>query len=90
MGQNLTNPIARAAKRGELSKADRTPVAKTPPFTLTLIVPGVDYHGRTYAVRQQRRQKKGGTTLARMVSKLRGKAAVKAAKRARHAARKAA
>ena len=70
MGQHKTNPVALAAKRGELSKADRVPRTKTPTHTERQIVAGKEYH-------EQR------SCLVRAVPKVRGKANVKRAKKNR-------
>ena len=73
MGQANANPTAQAAKRGELSEADRVARPKTPTHTETYIVPGGMYLADGYG------------TLSRKLPKARGKAAVKVAKRVRHA-----
>jgi hypothetical protein len=75
MGQHKYNPTALAAARGELSKADRVRTAKTPTHTERLIEPGTRY----------RFSKSGG--LVRKFPKVRGKANVKRAKKARRLAR---
>ena len=74
MGQHKTNPVALAAARGELRKEDRAEIVKTPTHTERLIVAGKEYHQR-------------GGSLARAVPKVRGKANVKRAKKAKRLAR---
>lgn len=81
MGQHRTNPVALAAKRGDISKADRQPVAKTGGGTMRSVLDIVGIGNRRPYVAD------GHGTIRLRHPKLRGKAAVKRAKRARQAVR---
>lgn len=83
MGQHKTNPVAMAAKRGEISKSDRQPRVKTQTHTERMIVAGEEYHERNTITRKGRRKVVTGVCLVRAVPKVRGKAHVKRAKRQR-------
>ena len=74
MGQHRTNPVAQAYARGEISKSTRTVARKTPPFNERELVLGKVYRMK-------------GMTVLRAIPKVRGKANVKRAKKARQAAR---
>jgi hypothetical protein len=81
MGQHKHNPTAIAAARGELSKADRKPVAKTGGGTMrsVLAIVGVG-NTRTYFA-------DGAGVIRHRFPKVRGKANVKRSKKARRLSR---
>lgn len=82
MGQHKHNPTAIAAARGELSKADRKPAKKIGGGTFRSVLDIVLLGG----VRPYFEDAHG--SIRHRVPRVKGKAAVKAAKRARHAQRK--
>lgn len=86
MGQHTHNPTALAAARGEISKSDRQPAVKTPTHTERVVVAGKAYHERNTITRKGRRVMVTGVCLVRAIPKVRGKAAAKAAKKARQQA----
>ena len=82
MGQHTTNPIAQAAKRGELKPRVRAKVAALAQ-TLRSVLEKVIGGRRVYSVATD-------GSIRRRFPKVRGKAAVKRAKKARRLARKVA
>lgn len=80
MGEHKRNPIAHAAARGDISKADRQPIAKTGGGTLRSVLE-LKQDGKPL----YRENRKG--VIHRNLQKVRGKANVKQAKKARRIAR---
>ena len=60
MGQHKTNLVAQAAKRGEISKADRQPRVKTPTHKRQ-VVGGKEYHERNTIKRKGRAGGRNGS-----------------------------